>query len=60
MTTISERLTKDDLIDFAETRIMKKFGGIKIAAVGVNTVTGCLGIFDGVSVEFELEEGENE
>lgn len=60
MTTISERLTKDDLIDFAETRIMKKFGEIKIAAVEVNTVTNCLGIFDGVSVEFELEEGENE
>lgn len=56
MTTISEELTKDDLIEFAEKRIMKKFEGIKIAAVEVNTVTNCLGIFNGVSVEFELEE----
>lgn len=60
MITISERLTKADLMDLAETHIMKKFGGIKIAAVEVNTVTNCMGIFDGVSVEFELEEGENE
>ena len=59
MTTISERLTKDDLIDLAETRIMKKFGGIKIAAIEVNTIKNCFGVFDGVSVEFELEE-ENE
>lgn len=56
MTTISEELTKDDLIEFAENRIMKRFEGIKIAAVEVNTVTNCLGIFNGVSVEFELEE----
>lgn len=57
MTTISEELTKDDLIEFAEKRIMKKFEGIKIAAVEVKEVKGCLGYFDGVSVEFELEEG---
>ena len=56
MTSISEMLTKDDLIEFAETRVTKKFKGIKIAAVEVNEVKGCLGFFDGVSVEFELEE----
>lgn len=59
MTTISERLTKADLMDLAETRIMKKFEGVKIAAVEVKEVKGCLGFFDGVSVEFELED-ENE
>ena len=59
MTTISERLTKADLMDLAETRIMKKFEGIKIAAIEVNTVENCFGAFDGVSVEFELED-ENE
>ena len=59
MTTISERLTKADLMDIAETRIMKKFGEIKIAAIEVNIVENCFGVFDGVSVEFELEE-ENE
>lgn len=59
MTTISETLTKDDLIELAETRVTKRFKGIKIAAVEVNTVTNCLGLFSGVSVEFELEE-ENE
>ena len=60
MTTISETLTKDDLMELAETRVTKRFKGVKIAAVEVNAVTNCLGLFVGVSVEFELEEGENE
>ena len=56
MTTISETLTKDDLIELAEARVTKRFKGIKIASAGVNAVTNCLSLFDGVSVEFELEE----
>lgn len=56
MTTISEFLTKDDLMAFAEERVTKKFDGIKIASVEVKAINGCLGFFDGVSVEFELEE----